>query len=1067
MAPHLTYLNQRGQEVLRPLQNNAREVLIGQNLWQQFPDLVGTPLEKNCRRAMEAQVTVDFEVFYSPLDKWFDIRAYPSRDGLAIYLQDISKRKEAETQLRQQREWFQVTLSSIGDAVITTDTQGKVTFLNPVAERMTGWKSAEAAGRPLQGVFEIVNEATRQPVENPVATVLREGTIVALANHTALIAKDRTETAIEDSAAPIRDTLGNISGAVMVFHDVTARRRAENALRENEERLRATFSQAAVGIAVAGLDGGFIELNRKFSDILGYSPSELQHRTFLALTHPDDLAQTQTNVRRLLAGEVAEYVQEKRYIRKDGALVWSLTTVTLLKDADGRPQRFIGVIEDVSARKHAEEAVREGTERLQLALSAGHMGDWSWDAATDRVFLGSQAAEIFGLLPEQPITWAEMRRLLHPTDAEAARKALEEALAGRTDYNSEYRLNRPSGGQRWIAASGRGVYAKDGSVLGMTGVVQDISERKYAEEALRDETRILELLNKTGTTLASKLDLPTLLQAVTDAATQLSGAKIGAFFYTPVDEQSASYPPSTLSGAPRDAFQKLGYPRAKALFGPTFRGEGPIRCADVLKDPRYEEREPRKIAGPPPVRSYLAVSVVSRSGEVIGGLFFGHPELGMFTERTERIIIGVAAQAAVVIDNARLYEAAQKAAEERERLLDSERFARAEAERMSEMKDEFLANLSHELRTPLQSTLGWAQVLRGRTTDAAAVNLGLQTIERSARVQTQLIEDLLDMSRITSGKVRLDVQPLEPASFIEAAIETIRFGADAKGIRLDALLDHAAGPVSGDPNRLQQVIWNLPSNAIQFTPKDGKVRVLLERVDSHIEISVADTGIGIKSEFIDHVFERFRQADASTTRRYGGLGLGLSIVKHLVELHGGTVRVSSGGEGCGSTFVVRLPLTVVHGSPYNEVPQHPKTAKTLSVDLKRLDLAGVKVLVVDDEVDARNLIERVLADCDAEVFTAGTADEALLFIERERPHVLVSDIGMPEVDGFEFIKRVRALGEARGGKIPAIALTAFARSEDRTRALRAGFLVHVTKPVEPSEWVATVASVAGRTGEVM
>ena len=492
----LTYLNNRGQELLRPLQKGASAVPIGKNFWQQFPDFLGTALEQNCRRAMEEQVTVDFEMFYSPLAKWFDVRAYPSGDGLAIYLQDISKRKEVEEQLRQQREWFQVTLSSIGDAVITTDTQGKVTFLNPIAEKMTGWKSAEAAGLPLKSVFTIINEETREPVENPVAAVLRGGAIVGLANHTALIGKDGTETAIEDSAAPIRDTRGNISGAVMVFHDVTERRRAENALRENEQRLRATFSQAAVGIAVAGLDGRFLELNRKFSDILGYSPSELEQQTFIALTHPDDLAQTQANVRRLLAGEIADYVQEKRYIRKDGALVWSLTSVTLLKDADGRPRRFIGVIEDITARKHAEQAVLEGTQHLQLALSAGQMGDWTWDAATDRVFLGSHATEIFGLSPEQPITWTEIRRLLQPADAEAARIAVEQALAGRADYNIEYRVNRPRGGQRWIAASGRGVYAKDGSVLGMTGVVQDISGRKRVEEALRDETRILELLNK-------------------------------------------------------------------------------------------------------------------------------------------------------------------------------------------------------------------------------------------------------------------------------------------------------------------------------------------------------------------------------------------------------------------------------------------------------------------------------------------------------------------------------------------------------------------------------------------
>jgi CheY-like chemotaxis protein len=347
----------------------------------------------------------------------------------------------------------------------------------------------------------------------------------------------------------------------------------------------------------------------------------------------------------------------------------------------------------------------------------------------------------------------------------------------------------------------------------------------------------------------------------------------------------------------------------------------------------------------------------------------------------------------------------------------------------------------------------------------AEVRQGLETIERNARVQTQLIEDLLDMSRITSGKVRLDVQPVDPISFIEAAVEAVRPAADAKGIRLEKILDPAAGPISGDPQRLQQVIWNLLSNAIKFTPKDGRVQVLLQRVDSHIEVSVADTGIGITPAFLAHAFERFRQADSSSARRHGGLGLGLSIVKQLVELHGGTVRVKSLGEGCGTVFIVHLPLTAVHRRPDDGERLPPQTPNALSSDFRVSDLSGIKVLVVDDEADARDLFKRVLADCGADVLTVATAGEALRVLERERPHVLLSDIGMPDVDGFELLRRVRALGQARGGRLPAIALTAFARSEDRTRALRAGFLVHVSKPVEPSELVATVAAVAGRTGE--
>ncbi|MEP6655710.1 MAG: ATP-binding protein [Betaproteobacteria bacterium] len=415
-------------------------------------------------------------------------------------------------------------------------------------------------------------------------------------------------------------------------------------------------------------------------------------------------------------------------------------------------------------------------------------------------------------------------------------------------------------------------------------------------------------------------------------------------------------------------------------------------------------------------------------------------------------------------DNARLYETAMKAAEERKQLLDSERAARSQAERMSEMKDEFLATLSHELRTPLSAILGWSHVLRRGVPSSEDVQKGLEAIERNARVQTQLVEDLLDMSRITSGKVRLDIQPVQPVSFIEAAIETVRPAADAKGIRLEKMLDPLAGPISGDPNRLQQVIWNLLSNAIKFTPKDGKVQVLLEQVRSHIEISVADTGIGIDPGFLQHVFDRFRQADPSTTREYGGLGLGLSIVKHLVELHGGTVRGRSQGDGQGATFTVHLPVAVAHRATGHEPRVHPAAAAGMVLDFQPLDLSGIRVLIVDDEPDSRLLLERVLAECKADVLVAADAETALAAVERDGPHVLVSDIGMPGMDGYELLRRVRALGEAKGGKLPAIALTAFARSEDRTRALRAGFRVHVSKPVEPSELVATIASVVGRTG---
>lgn len=399
---------------------------------------------------------------------------------------------------------------------------------------------------------------------------------------------------------------------------------------------------------------------------------------------------------------------------------------------------------------------------------------------------------------------------------------------------------------------------------------------------------------------------------------------------------------------------------------------------------------------------------------------------------------------------------------ERNQLLESERKARIEAERASRMKDDFLATLSHELRTPLNAILGYAHLLREGTIGPSELREAIEVIERNARSQTQIIEDLLDMSRIVSGKLRLDVQRLDIAAVVTAAVDTVKPAADGKGIRITSLLDPHVGPVKGDPSRLQQVIWNLLTNAIKFTPKGGKVQVALERVNSHIEITVSDTGEGLRPEFLPHVFDRFRQADASTTRRHGGLGLGLSIVKQLVELHGGTVRVKSPGLGEGSTFVVALPLSVTHEDAPEAAREHPKTPSHSGDMCDEIDLTGLRVLVVDDELDARQLLTRILRACHAEVSTAASVPEAIEAVHRDKPQVLISDLGMPGQDGYELIRAIRAMPTGSGNDLPALALSAFARSEDRRRAMLAGFQTHVAKPVEPAELIAVVASLAGR-----
>ena len=842
---------------------------------------------------------------------------------------------------------------------------------------------------------------------------------------------------------------------------------------------------------------------------------------------------------------------------------------------DGMICRF----QDITERKAEEGALLEASTRLQVALAAGRLGDWRWDAKSDRVTLGERAAELFDLQAETPLRLEHLQERLYQDDRSMVDSEFRRAYRSGDDINIECRLNVPGRPLGWISVVGRADIADDGRpggrhVLGMTGVAQDISTRKSAEDtlrqseevlralansvsqlawmaqadgdlvwfnerwyeytgtslermsgwgwqsvvdpgvlplvlqrwhesirtghpfdmeypirgadgeyrwfltrvnpvrdrlghvvrwfgtntdvdqvkrvqqALREESNVLELLNSTGSALARQRDLRSLLQTVTDAATGISGARCGALFYNGRAGDGAPYTLTTHAGAPCEELARIlplsNGPGARDLV---------VRADDTAVDPRFRQR-----GAAMSMRSYLAVPVVSRSGELVGRLVFGHPEAGIFTERTERIVGGIAAQAAVAIDNTRLYEAAQRAAEERKELLESERLARAEAERTSNMKDEFLATLSHELRTPLSAILGWAQVLRRGTRGADDLQKGLQTIERNARAQAQLIEDLLDMSRITSGKVMLDIQTVAPSVFIDAAIETLRPAAEAKNIRLEKDYDSGTGMIAGDPARLQQVIWNLLSNAIKFTPRDGLVQVLVRPNGENVEIAVRDSGAGIPPEFLTHVFERFRQGDSSTTRQHGGLGLGLSIVKHLIEQHGGTVAVSSEGAGQGACFTVELPAATPQTIAARPDRARYSPPSPLTPDIVLRDLTGMTVLVVDDEPDARDLIKRILSDCNAVVRTAHNAQAAIESLRTAPPDLLISDLGMPGTDGFALLAAVRALPAASGGAVPAVALTAFARSEDRLRALEAGFSAHISKPVEPSQLIATVAS---------
>lgn len=827
--------------------------------------------------------------------------------------------------------------------------------------------------------------------------------------------------------------------------------------------LSAIIESADDAIVSKTLEGIVTSWNKGAERIFGYMAHEMVGKPITVLIPEGRIYEETAILTRIRRGDRVEHYETVRQ-RKDGSLVDVSLTISPIKSGDGRILGASKVARDITRQRQAQRMLDESAERLHLALAASNLGDWSWDIATDLVTFSETAAHVFGIPVGPPMTWSDMRELLHAEDRERARLAVEESLANKTVYDIEYRLSSSNGSQRWVSARGRGQYKPDGSVTGMLGIVQDITARKLTEAALVEQTEALSILNKLGQTISAELDLHKAVQAVTDAATELTGARFGSFFYNVLSEDGGSYMLYTLAGVPHEAFAHFPMPRATDRFGPTFRGDGPVRIADVKLDPRYGKNAPYygMPEGHLPVTSYLAVPVISSSGDVLGGLFFGHPAAGVFSERDERLVVGLAAQASIAMDNASLFQAAKRARIEAERVAAQNEDLYRQAEDSSRLKDEFLATISHELRTPLTSILGWSRMLRSHQLSDEDYAKALETIERNAHSQAQLIDDLLDVSRIITGKLRLEVRPADPNEFIEAAIEAVKPAAVAKGVRVQKIMDTGLVSVPGDPVRLQQIVWNLLSNAIKFTPRGGRVQVRLERVNSHIEIVISDNGPGISPDFLPFVFDRFRQADQRTSRQHGGMGLGLSIVRHLVELHGGSVKAQSAGEGHGATFTVQLPVAAVYELDQNVGRVHPTAGDLLPETECRDRLDGLKILIVDDEPDTRDMLKAGLSRCGAEVVAAASVTEALAALSADLPGLLISDIGMPGEDGYELIRRLRKLPDKEGGRIPAIALTAYARVEDRMNALRAGYQMHVPKPVDLAELVAVAASLVKR-----
>lgn len=655
----------------------------------------------------------------------------------------------------------------------------------------------------------------------------------------------------------------------------------------------------------------------------------------------------------------------------------------------------------VEAEIERASGERVNETRLRLALGAAHMGTWERNLLTGEDVWSPQQQALFGLEPGSfTDRHQDFVRLVHPDDRKGIEESVRRALDGSDSYHSEYRIILPDGTVRWMAGTGDVIRDAGGKPTHMVGVTMDITRRKEAEQRLAaQESRFRALIEKSWDAVAI-VSAAGVVQYITPSVTRLLGYAPREFVGTRVLELIH----------PEDR------PRIGSLFDDLIAAPGSSGMTEyrhLHKDGSWRWMET------------AATNLLSDAA--VEGI------VANFRDITER----------------------KRVEEERSGLLAAEQAARQAAETADRTKDAFLATVSHELRTPLTAIFGWAQLLQRAQCDPDEVGRALKTIERNAKAMMQLVEDVLDVSRIITGKLWLRSETCDLAGVIDAALESVRPAAEAKGLRIERRLPSHPIRMTGDPGRLQQIVWNLAINAVKFTPAPGQVRVELDQAGSTARITVSDNGEGISPEFLPHLFERFTQADNSSRRPHAGLGLGLAIARQLVDLHGGSIRAQSDGAGRGASFTVELPLAgePAAAQPPPE-PERPRPASPAGSP----ELRGIEILVVDDEGDAREFIRRLLSDRGARVRTASSVAEALRALKASPCDLLLSDIGMPIEDGYDLIRSVRAAERARGSRpLPAAALTAFARTEDRARALEAGFQAHIAKPFEPADLVAVIA----------
>ncbi|PSB05127.1 PAS domain-containing protein [Merismopedia glauca] len=801
---------------------------------------------------------------------------------------------------------------------------------------------------------------------------------------------------LKELVAPVSIALRQAQLYQQVQRDLVERQQIEAELRESEEHLRVALEASRMGTWDWNLQTGQIFWSDNLEALFGLETGEFDgsYPMFVSVVHPDDRERMQLSINHAISTG-ADYNIEFRVVYPNGYIRWALSQGKVFYDPNGQPMRMAGVDIDITERKRSEEALQESEERFRQLAENIDAVFWIRNISENWLCYVSPAYErLWGLNPhelyEDQRAWVNY---IHPDDREVTANTFQEkAMTGQ--FDQEYRIVLADGSIRWVRDRCFPLADETGKIYRLVGIAEDITDRKQVEDTLRQSEEFKNRLLESSPDCIKVLD--------TDG--RLLYMNVGGMCLLEIDDFMPHLNTEWICFWQGEYRQQAEQALAAAKAGEVsiFRGF----CPTAKGRPKWWE--------------VIVSPIQNASGQT-------EQVLSISRDITER----------------------QQAEMERERLLEQEQAARAEAERANRLKDEFLAILSHELRSPLNPILGWTKLLQTRKFDETRTAEALATIERNAKLQTQLIDDLLDVAKILRGKLSMDTVPVDLVFVIESAMDTVRAAAVAKSILLHPVLPQI-GRVSGDSARLQQVVWNLLSNAIKFTPHNGRVDIWLERIGNEAQITVSDTGKGISADFLPHLFESFQQEDASTTRKYGGLGLGLAIVRTLVEAHGGTITADSLGEGQGATFTVRFPLldTELETIPSDELP------------LLDLDLTGIRVLAVDDEPDARELLTIVLTQYGAEVLTVTSAAEALTALESFQPDALVSDIGMPEMDGYTLMRQIRALAPEKAGQIPAIALTAYAREDDRQRAIASGYQRQVTKPLDPEQLVSALMAIA-------